>query len=287
MHAGQYDKTGLEMRMKKKTAIFLLISLLFLLLPFQIFENVPAADSAAVNGNTSSQIRYVTDSAGILSDEESAELEEKAKSVSEEYGVGVYAVTVSNYEDYDTDGVYEAAYGIYHQNHMGLGDDRNGILLLLSMNNRKWAMFCYGAQSEYAFNSYGQEQLEDEFLDDFHNDDWYDGFQDYIDACDEYLGKAAEGHPVRKNPTVYLLMVLAAALIVAGVVVGGMAAAMKNIGLKREAEDYVSGNLKLTKKNDRFLRTDVIRRKIEKNPPPDAGSHSESGGGGSGRSGSF
>lgn len=273
--------------MKKKKAVFLLTMLILLLLPLAGFKTVTAEAASSASGSSSSKMGYVTDSANILAAEERSDLESQAESVSTQYGVGVYIVTVNDYEDYDADGVYEAAYGIYHANELGLGDDRNGILLLLSMNNRKWAMFCYGKQSEYAFNRYGQKQLEDVFLDDFHDDDWYDGFQDYIDTCDEYLEKAAEGHPVRKNPTVYLLMVLAIALVVAGVVVGGMAAAMKNIGLKKGAESYISGGLKLTKQSDRFLRTDVIRRKIERNSSSGSGSHSESGGGGSGRSGSF
>ncbi len=53
---------------------------------------------------------------------------------------------------------------------------------------------------EYAFNKYGQEQLEGCFLGDFGNDDWYGGISHYLDACDEYLAKADAGHPVRANP---------------------------------------------------------------------------------------
>ena len=50
---------------------------------------------------------------------------------------------------------------------MGEGPDRDGIMLLLSMDDRDWAMFCYGSRCEYAFNSYGQQKLEKVFLDNF------------------------------------------------------------------------------------------------------------------------
>ena len=41
---------------------------------------------------------------------------------------------------------------------MGEGPNRDGIMLLLSMDDRDWAMFCYGSRCEYAFNSYGQQK---------------------------------------------------------------------------------------------------------------------------------
>ena len=66
-------------------------------------------------------------------------------------------------------------------------------MLLLSMADRDWAMFCYGSHCEYAFNSYGQEKLEKVFLDNFGEDDWYGGFEDYVKECRVYLEKAANG----------------------------------------------------------------------------------------------
>lgn len=73
----------------------------------------------------------------------------------------------------------KATYTIYHEYTMGEGPDRDGIMLLLSMDDRDWAMFCYGSRCEYAFNSYGQQKLEKVFLDNFGENDWYGGFEDY------------------------------------------------------------------------------------------------------------
>ena len=76
-------------------------------------------------------------------------------------------VTLENYRDYQPEGVFKATYTLYHDNTMGEGPNRDGIMLLLSMDDRDWAMFCYGSRCEYTFNSYGQRQLEDVFLDNF------------------------------------------------------------------------------------------------------------------------
>ena len=38
-----------------------------------------------------------------------------AESVSKKYGVGVYIVTVEDYRDFHSEGVYKATYTIYHE----------------------------------------------------------------------------------------------------------------------------------------------------------------------------
>ena len=71
-----------------------------------------------------------------------------------------------------------------------MGSGRDGIIVLLSMAERDYAMFVYGEYAEYAFDEYGQEKLEEQFLGDFGENDWYGGISNYLDACEEYLTKA-------------------------------------------------------------------------------------------------
>ena len=148
---------------------------------------------------TGAQLYYVTDEAGLLSENENMMLEKMAETVSQKYGIGVYIVTVEDYRDFHSEGVYKATYTIYHEYTMGEGPNRDGIMLLLSMDDRDWAMFCYGSRCEYAFNSYGQQKLEKVFLDNFGENDWYGGFEDYVKECSVYLEKAASGKPVRAS----------------------------------------------------------------------------------------
>ena len=148
--------------------------------------------SMAAAEQTGAQLSCVTDTAGLLSENEKMLLERMAESVSQKYGVGVYIVTVEDYRDFHSEGVYKATYTIYHQYTMGVGPNRDGIMLLLSMADRDWAMFCYGSHCEYAFNSYGQEKLEKVFLDNFGEDDWYGGFEDYVKECSKREARPGE-----------------------------------------------------------------------------------------------
>lgn len=209
-----------------------------------------------------------------------------AQSVSKQYGCGVYVVTVDDYTDFDTRGVYEATYGIYHQYSLGEGDDRNGAMLLLSMRERDWATFFYGPTAEYAFDAYGQEELEDAYLDYFRDNDWYGGFAGYINECGRYLELAAQGTPVRRSPVGAILIVVLVSCLIALIVCMILRGKMKSVAKKTEAGSYISdAGLSLTRREDQYTHTTTTQRKIESSSS--SGSSSESGGGGSGRSGKF
>ncbi len=239
-------------------------------------------------------MRYVYDISDLLSYEEWRELEDRAADISLRHSCGVYAVLVDDFTEYgDSGDVYETAGHIYRANELGMGEDRDGIFVLLSMAERDYAMFVYGDSAEYAFNEYGQEQLEGEFLGDFGSDDWYDGVSHYLDACDEYLTQAEAGVPVTggSEPAVPLwgigLSVVISCLI-AGAVCAMLKRKMYTVHPKAEANAYVAiGGLHLTEQYDRYTHTTKTRRKIEKEHSSDGSTGSRSGGGGCGRSGKF
>ena len=262
--------------MKKRICCFLLVFLIPLVF----------CVSAAAAAQTGAQLDYVTDTAGLLSENESIQLEKMAEMVSQKYGVGVYIVTLGDFRDYNAEGVYKATYTIYHDYTMGEGPNRDGIMLLLSMDDRDWAMFCYGSRCEYAFNSYGQEKLEKVFLDNFGENDWYGGFEDYVKECNVYLEKAAAGKPVRASMLIPILIVIGLSLLAAAAIVAVIWQKMDNVSKKATANAYVSAGLQLTEQSDRFTHKTTSSRKIERSSSS-GGSSSESGGGGSGRSGKF
>ena len=252
--------------MKRKICSFLLAFLLLLAL-------TPAALADGA------QLSYITDDAGILTASETASLEKAAQHIAQRYGVGIYLVTVNDACRIDSRGTYEAAYTYYHRNSLGAGAERNGAILLLSMNDRAFAHFYYGKKSEYAFNSYAKEQIEDTFLDNFRENDWYGGFSDYLSACGEYLALAAEGHPVRRSPVPAIVISCAAGVLIAFLVCSILKRKMKSVYVQARADGYVSGKLRLARQTDRFTHRTETRRRIE--PPKPSG-----GGGGSvGRTG--
>lgn len=227
---------------------------------------------------------WVEDGASLLQPEERQSLEAVAGEISERYGVGVYAVTVPDYREYDPRGVYEAAYGIYHSQAMGSGTQRDGILLLLSMAERDYALFCYGETAQYAFSDYAMEQLEGEFLDNFRENDWFGGFSDYFQTCGSYLAQAQAGKPVKESILPRILLFNGIALVIALLVCAVLVARMKSVRKGATAACY-AGALHLTDRRDHFTHRTETRRKIQRSDS--SGSQSRSGGGGSGRSGKF
>lgn len=230
---------------------------------------------------------YVTDEADLLTDQQEIRLNEDAARIMETYGVAVYILTVEDFRDlgYGSDS-FDALWQYYHGCGLGYGQEREGMILMLSMDQRDFAIFFYGDRTEYAFGEAAQIRLQDAFLDDFREDEWYGGFRDYLKTADSFLEKAENGTPVRENPWRHTGKFVLGALAVSGVVTVIFWLQMSNVALKKDASGYQTGEgLILTRREDRFLTQTVVRRKIETSSG--SGSSGRSGGGGSGRSGKF
>ena len=251
-------------------------------------ETADDTEDTETSEETGPLLYNVTDDAYILTDDELLELETEAEAVTEKYGVGVYIVTVDNYLNYyDCEDAYVATYSIYHDYNMGVGDDRDGIMLLLSLGDRSYGLFSYGDKSEYAFDDYGLDVLEDKFLDNFGNDDWYGGFSDYISECSSYLEQAEAGDPVRESPAFFIVLIIGFALFVAFLSVANLWIRMGKVAEMSKADNYITGNLNVTEKKDTFAYQTQVRHRIQKSSSSGSKSSSHSGGGGHGRSGHF
>lgn len=228
-------------------------------------------------------MNYVIDADNLLTYEEWEPLEDQAAEISRRHGCGVYVMVVDNYTTYGSESIYDTAAKIYHDDSFGEGAGLDGILLLVSMSTRDYALFVCGEYAEYAFNSYGQSMVEDAFLPSLSENDWRGGFSAYLTACDEYLTLAAEGAPLQESPVGGILMAVGISCAIALVVCLVLKGKMKSVRRKAEAQTYVTPDgLCLTDSYDRYTHTTETRRRIEKN-----NSSSHSGGGGSGRSGKF
>ena len=102
---------------------------------------------------TGADMNYIFDLSDQLSFEEWAELEARASDISQRHGCGVYVAFVDDFTEYGGgNDVYKTTYQLYHANELGMGENRDGIIILLSMDERDYAMFVYGKNAEYAFN---------------------------------------------------------------------------------------------------------------------------------------
>lgn len=238
-------------------------------------------------------MKYIFDLSDQLTAEEWQEAEARAADISQRHNCGVYVVFVDNFKKYgDGDDVYKTTYELYHANELGMGEGRDGIIILLSMAERDYAMFVYGENASYAFNAYGQKQLEDAFLGYFSDNDWCGGVSHYLDTCDEYLTLAEDGTPVRSSPVPLILAVVAGSCVIALVVCLILRAKMKSVHKGVDANVYATGGgLTLTDSYDHYSHTTESRTKIVDESSGGGGggggTSSCSGGGGSGRSGKF
>lgn len=241
------------------------------------------------------QLDHVTDQAGLLSSSQLQQLEQQAQTISQQYGVGVYVITMNDYQTHTAGDLYDAADEFYYSYELGLGEERNAILLLLSMAERDYLLIAYGAESKYAFTDSGREKMMDFILDDLGSDAWYLGFADYLNWSADYLEQAEKGTPYAagnlpmsaserfKAIGIRLAIILLVPFAIAGAYISTLSKKMKSVAEAVVADTYVSDALQLTRENDRFAYTTTTRRKIEN----DSKTSRSSSGGGSGTSGKF
>ncbi len=220
---------------------------------------------------------YVTDAAGLLTEEQRTGLNDRAAALTEKYGIAVRIITVDSIGSYNVEDFAEA---VFDQYGLGYGPQNSCIMLLLSMEYRDYDIMAHGYGNE-AFTDYGKDKLANKFLPKLGNNDWYGGFSAFLDGCDEFLALAAQGEPVDvgsgysgpsrgAKTVIHLVIAFIPALIVALILKGKM----KTVAKQRSAAAYTGmDQLDLRFKEDRFLRRSQTRTRIETN------SGSRSGGG--------
>ena len=260
-----------------------------------------ALGGAAYASSSDRSLGYVTDTVGLLTQAEQQELETTAEQLAERYGCGVYVIIVEDYSDYTNGSIEDFSEAMYDYYGLGLGTDRNCLILSLSMSQREYDLDAHGSIANRAFTDYGKDQLEDEFLDDFHYDSWYEGFRDYMSAAGDYLRTSESGTPVdvpgynggytaRSSTGMNILLIVGVPCLISLAVCGIFAAQMKTARRQTGARGYISrGGVDMRVTQDQFLYHTETRQPI---PQPDnhgggRGGTSINPGGHSHRSGRF
>ena len=171
------------MKMKKKIwhGLFVLLCLFILMLPAKA-SSIPAER----------QKPLLVDDAGLLTTEESTALLEKLEEISQRQQNEVAIVTVNS-----LDGKTAQAYAddYYDYNGYGYGENDDGILLLISMGERKWAISTYGYCHLTAFTDAGISYISNEFQMKLSSGKYAQAFDCFADLCDQFLTQAATGEP--------------------------------------------------------------------------------------------
>ena len=225
----------------------------------------------------------IVDQADLLTDTEEAALESKAQSLRSEYAMDVIILTVDSLNGIRAQD-YADAY--YDENGYGYGDENNGILFLLAMQEREWYISTCG-EAIYAFTDYGIQELAEGAFSYLLDDNYADVFDAYLSNIPEYFQAYDQGEPIdgyadysgdyyhgdqdeivyyeeEFEPSIFLSFVVG--VIVAGISLLFMRLSMNTKRQKHNASDYMKAeSFRLTKKQDLFLYSKVSKVRRQQN----------------------
>ena len=105
---------------------------------------------------SSSAKTYLVDDAMLLSSPQAQALEQKLSSISERYDCDVVLVTKANISGSNVTGYAD---DFFDGNGYGRGTDNNGILFLITMQEREWAISTSGHDAITIFSDWRQNQI--------------------------------------------------------------------------------------------------------------------------------
>lgn len=212
----------------------------------------------------------LVDQADLLSDEEEDRLLAKLDAISERRNCDVVIVTV---DSIGRSTATQYADDFYDENGYGMGAQRDGILLLLGMESRDWAISTCG-YGITAFTDAGQKYMTEQFLPYLGDGEYAEAFDCFADLCEQFIEQAKSGKAYdtgtlpQKSYRGYLPLWTAGSFA-AGFGIAFIMAQMKKSKLKtvrtsHAAGDYErEGSFRLTGNSDILVNRQITSRKIE------------------------
>ncbi len=241
----------------------------------------------------------VADEADLLTYEEEEKLQERLAEIAEEYQSDVVVATVESCGGMDVQSFTDQ---YYYDNGYGYGQRRDGIILLISMRERRFHLATRGSAIR-SFTDYGLEVLDDSITPYLSEGEYYKAFGTFADLAEDFLEEAEKGTPYDTNHSysdhmyrslVRLMCSLGIGLVAAVITLVVLFSRLRSVRVKYEARDYVrDGSFRVTRANDVFLYRTVSRTRIQQESSGGgrgggSTTHSAPGGGSAGgRSGSF
>ena len=219
---------------------------------------------------------HVVDKADLLTDAEERTLEARLENFTDNYSIDVVIVTVETSYGDDNEEYAEWLYLTYGY---GIGNDRDGILLLINMDpsNRGWAIYGHGLGAD-AMPHNQIMKLGDAMTPDLKAGDFAAAFDLFVRRCEERLNIAINGEPFA--PGMSLLISLIVGFVIALIVTGIMRSKLKSVRPQHTASNYVrQGSMHLTQSYELYLYKTVTRRARPKSTSSGGGSRSSSGSG--------
>ena len=242
------------------------------------------------------------DTAGLLDDDEAEKIDSRIAELSEKYASDILILLVQDYKeeysDYDelTDmsDPFNLIEEYYYQNGYNLD---NGIIIMVSMEERDWALCRFGDVQEAIDDDYGYEYITDRLQSHLSDDEYYSACAGFLDDYDQFMQAWEDGEPYSSSNTLktpgriakYFAIAIGVSIAIALFIVIVMKEKMNTAKPKPCANEYVKkDSFVLTNEQDLYLYSQTTKTEIPKDDSSgsDSGSHSGSHGG-SGGSGKF
>ena len=232
----------------KRKIITIIVSLIFCM--------TLALPAAAMDGEEHPP--RLVDEAELLTNDEESSLADKLDAVSDKWQCDVAIVTV---DSLGSKTATEFADDYFDYNGYGYGDNDDGIMLVISMENRDWAITTHAFGIE-AFTDAGQEYIMNKVIPPLGNESYSSAFSIFADQCDDFLEKARAGEPYdshnlpkESHAKLYILWIipcLIAGAILAFVLTIKEKKSLKSVMKKAGAREYI-GKVEINEKHDKFL----------------------------------
>lgn len=212
---------------------------------------------ASIDVKAESPLGRVVDSYGCLSETEKNSLKENLDVLSSKYDIDVSVVIV---ETYTQRNVEAAADDFYDYNDYGIGKNKSGIMLYISMGDREWHLTTTGKAIKI-FSDSKLNYIGNDISYDLKNGNYFDAFMQYADDCQYYIKDAVTFHWPK-----YLGISALIGLVVALIYLLTLRGQLKSVSRNNSAANYVkSGSFNLTRQREIYLYKTLDVTRIEKN----------------------
>ena len=226
----------------------------------------------------------IVDDAFLLDDGSEAYLTQQAERITDTYGVDVVIVTVDSIgarsaQDYADD--------YFDYNGYGIGPDYSGILLLISMEYREWAISTCG-DCIRSFSDRDLDDLFDSMSYQLSSGNYAEAFGAYLNALEAQLRNDSSDDDTSPGFLSRLLIALVIGAVAGGITIGVMRSKMNTATRQSGATDYlVNGSFHLYRQQDLFLYSRTSRTRKQQNSSGGSVHRGSSGRSHGGRSGRF
>ena len=207
----------------------------------------------------------LVDGADILFESEEQVILSKLNYVSEEHNFDVIVITVESLPE-SVSSAKELADSIYAGNDFGFGDQKDGIIFLVSMLERDWTIYAKG-YGETVFTDSGLEYIAGIVQPMLSDGDYSGAFESFADECDSFLFQATSGTPFDESnlprQSLSVTWIPISILIGMGIsllIMSVFRSKLKSVRSKSNAHDYqVAGSFRVTHSSEIFLYQNVTR----------------------------